>query len=734
MKAPKPFVLFAAAGLSVVGLLVFAFAFGLALPRLTAWVSRRATHAPTVTPERLRADLVAGLRLSGSATPESHTESFGLSSSTYQRWQLDLVLANATPYALQLGNDLFLIESNADGSGVEGVGYFRGQKTARPVSFADDSFGSLGEWAFEYPFSNYVRVFTDGSRFCRQGGRITLTVTPSGRGRRRAASEAPDFGRLAAGKQTPIRLTLDEGSWLRPETLAGVRVVLPELSVATADGMERFRMTASFDRVSADARRWSVGQTELTPFEPSGLARIVESTDTSVVTRVFAAHWLVERDGRKAGPVLARACRTLLQGELLATALGLLTQVRAADLADHALRLLDDADVPNGIRHRSALYLGAIHHTPALPALLRAARSRDDGVAKGALQGLGGVGGPSAVAALVAVLRGRDSERQSAAADALAETGDPSALSELHALAGQGREAAFDALVRAARPESFDALLALVRGRVRQEWRGRLYLALGRSGGGRALPALVESLAGDPPPAADDALSTDPLVDAILEAGPAASRDELVRLARGGNLRSLQVLAGWKDASARAVLLERAAGASRSERLIALDGLARTWPSEGRAALRAAVGSHDLETAEAGVAGLAETADAREVEFLLAQLGHREERVRRAAASAIERLGPGPHADDVLAAALATSDRPCLSHLVDGLIDHEWRDASAARRIADRLATRTGDGRYELIRLLRHLSHEAMGPEGFSEWQKEPETWIARWREWAAKG
>jgi len=75
-----------------------------------------------------------------------------------------------------------------------------------------------------------------------------------------------------------------------------------------------------------------------------------------------------------------------------------------------------------------------------------------------------------------------------------------------------------------------------------------------------------------------------------------------------------------------------------------------------------------------------------------------------------------------------------LSRLVDGLIDHGWHDASAARRIADRIATRTDDGRYELIRLLRHLSHEAMGPEGFSEWQKEPETWTARWREWAAKG
>ena len=727
----RPFILFAA-GLSVVGLLVFAFAFGLALPRLTAWASRRALRAPAIAPEELRATLAAGLQLSGSALPEAHTETFGLSYSTYQRWQLDVVLANATPYALTLGKDLFLLESNADGSGVEGIAYFRGQKSARALSFNDGSLSSLGEWAFEYPFSNYVRVFTDGSRFSRQGGRITLSVSRRSGGRRER--EEPSFGGLAAGKQAPIRLTLDEGTWLRPETLAGLRVVLPEISVATAGGEQRFRSTATFERPSVAARRWNVARLDLVRLEPAGLARIVESTDTSVVTRVFAAHWLVEQDGKQGGPVLARACRTLQQGELLATALGLLGEVHAADLAGHALQLVDDAGVPNGIRHRAAVYLGAIRHAPALDALLRAAGSKDEAVAKGAIQGLGGIGGPPAVKALLDVLHARDSERQGLAARALVETGDPGALAELLELAGKGREAAFDALVQAARPASFDGLLALSRGRVRQEWRGRLFLALGRSGGARALPVLVDSLAGDPAPGAGEALSTDPLVDAIVETGPLTSRAELVRLALAGNLRALQVLARWQDAAARDVLLARAASASRSERLIALDGLARNWPNEGRSALRDAAQSADVETAEAGLAGLAESADPREVAFLLRQLEQRNERVRRAAASAIERLGPGPHADDVLAAILATNDRACASSLVDGLIDHEWRDPGAARRIVDRLATRKDDVRFELVRLLRHLSRNALGPEGFAEWQKEPETWTQRWREWVARG
>ncbi len=732
MRASKPFVAFAA-GLGVVGLLVFAFAVGLALPRLTAWAARRTTHGPAVTPERLQAELSAGLRLAGSATPESHTEYFGLSYSTYQRWQLDVVLANATRYPLVLGDDLFLIESNADGSGTEGVGYFRGQNAGRPLSFGDGSFDALGEWTFEYPFSNYVRIFTDGSRFCRQGGRVTLSITQRATGAQGRAGEPRDFGRLPAGGRTPVRLTLDEGSWLKPESLASVRVVLPEIAVATANGKERFRLTAWFTRPSGSERSFHVARTELVRIEPLGLARTLESADTNLVTRVFAAHWLAAREGVAAGPALARACGSLRQGELLATGLALLTDTRSSELAGHALELLADGGVPNGIRHRAAVYLGAIGHRPALPALLRAAKDKDDAVARGAIEGLGGFTDGEAVDALLLVLRGRDGERRALAARALARTGDPGALAALHELAGKGQQAAFDALVRAARSESFEVFVALLRGRTKPEWRPRLFRALGRAGGARAVPVLVEFLATDPAPAVEQAVATDSLVDAILETGATPARDGLVRLARSGNLRALQVLAGWPDAAARDVLLERATSAVRAERLIALDGLARHWPKQGRPVLRAAVTSSDLETVEAAIAALGATDDAREVGVLLEPLRRAEPRVRRAAASAIEKLGPGPYAAEVLAVLLETSDRACAASLVDGLVTHGWRDASTTRRIAERLAAGKGDERFELVRLLRHLSRDAMGPADFAAWKKEPERWTERWREWAAR-
>ncbi len=732
MRRSNMLTLALAAALGFVGLVVAAFAVGLALPRFGGWMARRASGVARVAPEQLRSELAGGLTLRGSATAESHTEYLGLSYSTYQRWLLDVSLQNATRYPLALGNDLFLVESGADASTIQGVAYFRGQKTARPFSIADDSFSRLGEWTFDYPFSNYIRSFSDGSRFARQGDRLTMTMTRGASGSSGGAKESPDFGRIAAGKEVPIRLTLEEGAWISSDSLAGVRVVLPEISVETAGGRERFRVTAALERPSADARRWNVGRTELVWLEPVGLARIVETPDTNLATRIFAAHWLVDRGGTSAGPALARASRTLKQGEFLATALALLGRVKAGDLADHALRLLTDGEVPNGIRNRSAVYLGAIRHQPALEAMLGLVKDEDEAVARGAIKGLGGLGGAQAVGALLQVLRSGDEERASLAAQSLVRTGDGSALAALHEMAAKGRQAAFDALVGSPQPSSFEPFLALARGRVPAEWRGRLYLALGRSGGARALPALVEFLDEDPAPAPDEATSRDALVDAILETGPAPVRDDLVRRARSGNLRALQVMAGWKDAAARDVLLEGAACPSRPARLIALEGLSRNWPREGRQALRDAVSSADVAVAQAGMAGLAGSGDAGEVELLLKQLGHREAGVREAAASAIQQLGPGDHASEVLAAILETRERSCASSLVDSLISHEWRDLSARRRIADRVGALKDDVRFELVRLLRHLSGNAMGPEDYSEWEKDPESWCRRWREWAA--
>jgi hypothetical protein len=63
----------------------------------------------------------------------------------------------------------------------------------------------------------------------------------------------------------------------------------------------------------------------------------------------------------------------------------------------------------------------------------------------------------------------------------------------------------------------------------------------------------------------------------------------------------------------------------------------------------------------------------------------------------------------------------------------KWQDKTAAGEIARNLERSKGDKRYHLMRLLRHLSGDAMGPADFAEFDQDADGWARRWAEWAAK-
>jgi hypothetical protein len=86
--------------------------------------------SPVATPVRPQsaADVAAavqsGINVTGSATSESHSESIGLSRSTYLRWSVHLEVRNTTGFKATMGNDLFLVEAASDGSRFEGSSRF----------------------------------------------------------------------------------------------------------------------------------------------------------------------------------------------------------------------------------------------------------------------------------------------------------------------------------------------------------------------------------------------------------------------------------------------------------------------------------------------------------------------------------------------------------------------------------------------------------------------------------
>ena len=66
-------------------------------------------------------------------------------------------------------------------------------------------------------------------------------------------------------------------------------------------------------------------------------------------------------------------------------------------------------------------------------------------------------------------------------------------------------------------------------------------------------------------------------------------------------------------------------------------------------------------------------------------------------------------------------------------MDGKIQDAKAIPMLGVKLAGAKGEMRYQVIRLLRHLSGDTMGPKVYSERQEQQDEWTWRWSEWAAR-
>jgi HEAT repeat protein len=203
-------------------------------------------------------------------------------------------------------------------------------------------------------------------------------------------------------------------------------------------------------------------------------------------------------------------------------------------------------------------------------------------------------------------------------------------------------------------------------------------------------------------------------------------------LAGQGNLRAVQVLAGYKDASALAPLTDLANKTTATSLRLALGGLANHWAEKSVPVFKKYLDDPDKRVKSVALRGLGNSKDSAVVPLVLPLLDHKDYEVQDAARFALEQLPPGPHADKYLDRIL-TGDERSTYILVQALIRHKWEDKTAIPRLADKLQSSKGAQRFQIIRLLRHLSNNAMGPDTWDEFERNPDDWVRRWREWAAK-
>jgi HEAT repeat protein len=694
--------------------------------------SRKNTAVSSLSPEQLFTALTAGLKAQGTAVVGSHTEYIGLSSSTYQRWDVHIILANSTPYELTLGKDFYLVESDPEASIFEGVAYCRGQEREDRASgrFGESSAACL---LLSNPLNNYEIHDTDDGFFKHQGNTTTWREPSSGHRPNSSATESSGFAKVLPGNKIAIDLTLDERIWLKPDILASVRLILPEIGLMTVKGKERFRLTAFLARPNTDAKKWEISRQELSRLTRAELAKMFTTTETNTVTRIFAANWLTALERANAAPVLAGPCQSLKQGIILATGLDLLTELRSPLLADHALKLLSDKDAPNGIRSRAAIYLGRVHHERALSALLSAMQDKDTILANSAIKGAGYWGGPQAFAALsTLLLKKKAAENVFVIATALLDTGDAAAVPLLQKLAAQKTNGCLNALIGSKRPECYAFFQSLLHDGKHADWREDLINGMKSSGGTKALPDLIELLQTEKRPEEYDRTPST-LVKAIIALNPEPFAQKLADMARQGNVPAIQVFAGWDSRNAHGLLLDLAAHGTGLGQRIALDSISDNWAGESRDLLRAMLLNTDPKLVCSAIKGVRNIGDKTAADALVPFLDHKNLSVSQAAAEALEKLGPGAHAQTILERILRTNDYGTAICLTDSLIKHDWHNRDAIKPIAIRLKQLKGDMGFVMIRLLRHVSNNAMGPDGYAQWNEKSDEWRKKWCDWAAK-
>jgi len=244
---------------------------------------------------------------------------------------------------------------------------------------------------------------------------------------------------------------------------------------------------------------------------------------------------------------------------------------------------------------------------------------------------------------------------------------------------------------------------------------------------------LIELLKKEEPPSVDSPLSTCTIVDELVTLDAESSLAEISQIASAGNLRALQVLAGSKHEAARKILVQLLPEAKGPALRIALNGLAQNWPNESVDLFVARLGDPDVEIVQTAINGLANTDNADQIPRILPLTAHENKDVCEAAAEGIEYLGARNHVPAVYAALLKTKEVSAARPLVDALISAKWKDSAEKSKLAEWLASVQGDMRYQVIRLLRHLSDNAMGPDNYSEFENGPEDWVKKWTEWAKK-
>jgi HEAT repeat protein len=290
-----------------------------------------------------------------------------------------------------------------------------------------------------------------------------------------------------------------------------------------------------------------------------------------------------------------------------------------------------------------------------------------------------------------------------------------------------------------------------------KETRDQVARGLRASGGEQAIPPLLALIEKDDDPDPKNPQQTDTLVDQLAElngkpepsgldfrhlgerdgssprpCAPGRATPRLAKLARAGNLRAMQVLAHSNDELARAPLQDLARTATGHALHVALDGLERFWAASSVDLFARGLGDPEADVVKTAVQGLRKSKDTRAPALIAPLLRHADKSVRQAAVAGLSDLKITVPTLPVIADTLLNETNDAIAAtLADVLIRAGWRDTAAIKPLGVKLEAASEYQGYGYLRLLRHLSRDAMGPATDNEFYRDQKGWTARWVSWA---
>lgn len=676
------------------------------------------------------------------ATLKSSRFSFGQVSGP--AFDVEMVVTNPTAAELELGESLVVIEKEQGSDAFASSYVARERSRAQPAQPADP-FAALLQGGGPGAASSVRRRYQldwgedidkDGSALMLfvGGGQFAVSFSHPGayeglgwgsvspRAERTIAVQVP-FPYRVKGKRDYLALVLP---WVRSREPGAPPASVTILKFEPDDP----KPPAAFRLIESSAVSLNAAE----------LRALATNPGFETWRRVFALNWLAETAPKESTGLLVETLASAETPQLLRAAAGYdLAMLRAREGVPPLLAALAAAQ-EDRIRGWAIECLGEIGDVQAAPAIRAYFGSKDDNLARGAMEAAGKLKDSESVAPLLAVLADKArKDRHDAAAGALAAIGDPAAIGGLLGMLADprndNRALAAEKLGRSGASEAVPALAVVASDRTaKNELKGKALASLGSLGGAPALAA-VRAAAEDPGEpvrtaalgalrAMKDSAGVPALIELAGKSGY-ASRDKAVsELAQANTTEALPVL--------RALVADKQAPSmARREACRALHGM---QDALGIPALQSALDDFDKDVYEEALTALVGLAAKDVDQAALHALKSAHPNVRRRAADRVGQAKPEGAAAALWEAYQAEKDEEAGSRISQALVAVAFEDQAAVPFLVGRLNPKANKLWYSDVVLLRQVTKQSFGPEFKYVGDKQRDAELAKWRSWAASG